>query len=402
MATVKLFLRYEKADKQGNVPLYIRIIKDRNIKTISLKQKINPKHWNDEENKVKKSHPNSQHFNNWIANKIAEAEGEALKLETNSKHVPTKQIKDAIMGKASDSFIKYAEAYQSSLEKKGSIGTLDKVKAVISKLKAYLGNKDLLFDEVTVTFIKKYEAYLSNDLGNTANTIYSNIKIIRKLINDAISEEIFPAERNPFLRHKLKWEKTTKSYCTEDELKALEKLELAPSSMKFHHRNIYIFAAYTGGLRISDILLLKWSNYVGDNIIVSTKKTNNTVSIKLTDKAKAILNLYQNDANEPHHFIFPFLKNDVDYSDPKTLFKAISSQTAYTNADLKDLAALAEISHPLNFHTSRHSFGTIALSKGMRIEHVSKLMGHEAIKTTQIYAKIVNADLDNSMDLMNK
>ena len=68
------------------------------------------------------------------------------------------------------------------------MGTLDKASAVHSKLKAYLGNKDLLFDEMTVAFLRRYESYLADELGNTVNTIHSNLKIFRKLVNDAIQE----------------------------------------------------------------------------------------------------------------------------------------------------------------------------------------------------------------------
>jgi site-specific recombinase XerD len=63
--------------------------------------------------------------------------------------------------------------------------------------------------------------------------------------------------------------------------------------------------------------------------------------------------------------------------------------------------AKLEIEKNISFHTSRHTFATLALKKGMRIEHVSKILGHATIKETQIYAKIVNEDLDLAMDLFN-
>ena len=56
----------------------MRIIKDRKAKFVSLGIKINPKDWNDELARVRKSYPNSQRMNNFIAHKIAEAEAVAL------------------------------------------------------------------------------------------------------------------------------------------------------------------------------------------------------------------------------------------------------------------------------------------------------------------------------------
>ena len=52
----------------------------------------------------------------------------------------------------------------------------------------------------------------------------------------------------------------------------------------------------------------------------------------------------------------------------------------------------------LSFHLSRHTFATNALNNGMRIEHVSKLMDHRDISTTQVYAKIISEELDKAVD----
>lgn len=53
------------------------------------------------------------------------------------------------------------------------------------------------------------------------------------------------------------------------------------------------------------------------------------------------------------------------------------------------------------FRTSRHTFATRGLRKGIRMEHASKVMGHENLKTSQIYFKIVNEDLDRAMEVLN-
>ena len=153
---------------------------------------------------------------------------------------------------------------------------------------------------------------------------------------------------------------------------------------------MYVFACYTGGLRISDVLQLKWENYDNDKISIRTMKTDDILSIKVPNKAKEILNKYHKPDSQPSDYIFPVMKNNMDYSNPKVLFNAISSGTAYANKDLYSLSKKCEFTKNIHFHTSRHTFATLALKKGMRIEYVSKLMAHSSIKTTQIYAKIVN------------
>ncbi|MBF9239535.1 tyrosine-type recombinase/integrase [Hymenobacter sp. BT683] len=121
------------------------------------------------------------------------------------------------------------------------------------------------------------------------------------------------------------------------------------------------------------------------------QKTRDAVVIKMTTRPLEILSLYQKQGVEPSDYIFPFLSSVRDYSTPKVLFKALSSATTYVNKDLKTIARRAKLDVPISFHSSRHTFATLAISKGMPIEYVSKLLRHASIKTTQIYAKVEKA-----------
>src|SRR5690606_14253268 len=145
--------------------------------------------------------------------------------------------------------------------------------ATLSKLKIYLNNKDLSFDDFDLAFLKKYERYLRDELSNAPNTIHSNLKIFRKVFNDAVREELIELNQNPFTKFKLKWEKTSKEYLTEEELMAIEHVTLKENTLIADHRNMYVLAAYAGGVRISDLLQLRWQNYDGSHIRVFTQKT---------------------------------------------------------------------------------------------------------------------------------
>ena len=74
----------------------------------------------------------------------------------------------------------------------------------------------------------------------------------------------------------------------------------------------------------------------------------------------------------------------------------------YYKKNLKIISKLAEIDKNISFHLSRHTFATRALTKGISIDKVSKLLGHSSIKETQIYAKIINTELDKAMDVFNE
>ena len=59
------------------------------------------------------------------------------------------------------------------------------------------------------------------------------------------------------------------------------------------------------------------------------------------------------------------------------------------------------LAQPISFHTARHTFATtITLANGVPIESVSKMLGHTDIRTTQIYAKVIDTKLSNDMELL--
>lgn len=81
---------------------------------------------------------------------------------------------------------------------------------------------------------------------------------------------------------------------------------------------------------------------------------------------------------------------------------AISSASAYVNKNLKLIAMDVGIKKSLNFHIARHTFcWHVLFERVLVLTKVSKLLAHAAIRETQIYAKIVNEDLDNAMDVFN-
>ncbi len=72
----------------------------------------------------------------------------------------------------------------------------------------------------------------------------------------------------------------------------------------------------------------------------------------------------------------------------QTVFRVLTNQQ--TNSHLKRIAEASQINRDITFHESRHTFATISLDKGIRIEVVSKLLGHRDLKTTQEYLKVMD------------
>ncbi|MCY1530988.1 Tyrosine recombinase XerD [compost metagenome] len=148
---------------------------------------------------------------------------------------------------------------------------------------------------------------------------------------------------------------------------------------------MFLFSCYTG-LAYIDLAELTPDNIItgidGDLwIYTSRAKTDTSVRIPLLPKARELMEKYQDDPRA--------ISNG-------TVFPVISNQR--TNGYLKEIAEICEINTDLTFHIARHTFATtVTLSNGVPIESVSKMLGHTSIRTTQIYAKVVEHKLSEDM-----
>lgn len=402
MATVAIIFRKDKVNKKGEAPVHFRIIKDRKISYVASGIMLPEEHWDFDKNKIKKKHTNSARLNSFLANKFAELQDQVFEHDTISKSLTSRQLRDKIYGKKPTDFFAFAdEAVEQYLEN-GKIGTYDKNKSIINKLREYVKEKSLLFQDIDTEFLGKYEKYLRKTLGNKTNTVHKDFKFIRKLFNDAYGQGLIEHQVIPFNNYKMKAERTERTYLTEEELSLVENYPATPGTRMELHRDMFVFAAYAGGLRVSDLLQLQWYQFDGQHINFTIKKTETQLSVKLPNKAVEFINKYKPENPNKTDFIFPMLPNGTRLDDPREIDTAISRATAYINKNLNLIAQKLDLEKKISFHISRHTFATRALRKGISIDKVSKLMGHAAIRETQIYAKIVNSELDKAMDVFNE
>lgn len=401
MATITTVLRTDRVNKKGEAPINFFVVKHRKLTKVATGLMIDPKFWDDKNKRVKGTHKNSGRMNSFLASKLAELNDNVLEQETFSRSLTTKQIKKKLYGEAPTNFFEFVKEILAGYEKQKMFGTHDKSAAIVNKLKKYVGSEILMMQDITPEFLDKYDSYCRQEWSNKTNTVHKDMKFIRKVFNDAIRMDKVEVNANPFLKYKLKTEKTNRTFLTEDELLAFREVECTPGTRMELHQDMFVFASYTGGLRVSDVLQLKWKNLDKTNINFTIQKTGTQLSIRVPDRAFEVINKYKPQKVNPNHYIFPMLDNSLDEKNLRLMDKEISGATAYINKNLKLIAEKAEISKPISFHISRHTFATRALRKGISIDKVSKLMGHSAIRETQIYAKIVNEELDKAMEVFN-
>lgn len=404
MTSLSIVFRANKLNKKGEAPIHVRITKDRKSKYISTGIMVHENDWDDKNKKIKTkaktqgTGENIARLNAKIWKQYTDIQNEVLKVDTPNRALSSRAIRETVLGKKPELFFPFAEKYAERLRIEDRIGTYDRVRSVLAKIKAF--KEELYFSDITAQFLTDYETHLIK-IGNKTNTIHANLKVVRTIFNEAYRQDIIPFELNPFLKFKMKTEKTTRVYLTEEELSAFEYAPVTPGTKMEVHRDMFVFAAYTGGLRVSDVLTLQWKNIDGTHLNIKIRKTQEPLSVKLPNKSLEILVKYKPENTNPNAFVFGLLPADILSLDAVSIDNALSSATAFTNKNLKFITQKAGIEKNISFHISRHTWATRALRKGVSIDKVSKLMGHAAIKETQIYAKIVNSELDKAMDAFN-
>lgn len=391
--SIKIVLKDEKLRPDGKAPLYFRITQNRKSRYKASGVWVEPKHWDAGSQRVKNGHPNSVRTNYSLTQVLAKLNDAML---TEEEVHPFRTVFETLPLREPPKFLEYCRQYRDRLMAHGAPSMVARAKGLIGKLEVYLRGRDIELAAVNVRWLRQFEFYLLTKQGNHVNTVGANFKLLRKILNDAIADEYL--EVSPFRDFTIRQEPTTTEFLDEEELIRFASVPLDEGSSMKAHRDLYVFACEAGGLRISDLLKLEWGQLKEGRIHLVIHKTKTTHVVPLSSKAQSILEGLSGPRRESD-LVFGLLPPTLDRSDAFALKRALSSSTAYINRSLKAVAEMAEIPKRVTFHTSRHTFATRALRKGIQLHLVSKLLGHKSIRETERYAHIVNLDLEKAMEV---
>lgn len=411
--TVRVTARENKKSKKtGEIPIVIRITKDRESTERTL-FRIKPEYWDEENRRVKKSHPNSIEKNKQISDALAKHDNIAYKAVEVRDEFGVGAIRDKIKKKVSHNYIEYVEHQIADLYKKGNISMYKRDKCVIDDFKRFIKKNSLPLNQFSTQVVKDFETYLIVDKENQRNTVTGKMKRLRKYAKDLFIENNLDFRDFPFRNYKMKTESTEREFLTEREFKRLVYYKTTLRIPKNPYRealDLFLMECYTG-MRISDLLTLKWKHYQDGLIKKKMEKTKDTITIMVAEIDVAdemIEERYRKATKEnkqlnPEAYIFDVLKRDLDKVAPDKKLNAISSATAMINRDLKKLAKMRkiQIKKNLSTHVARHTFATRLISKGVDLYTVSKLLGHKDIRTTQIYAQVIQKKQNEALKLLN-
>lgn len=267
-------------------------------------------------------------------------------------------------------FVSFAkDVIASSQRSKGTKGNLMTTLKRLTKFRS-----SIQFSDITYTFLREFQQYLS---GEHTNTAAKHLKNLRTLVNAAINEGYMKADDYPFRKFRIKMEPAKHETLTPEELR---RIEVLPRSRIV---DAFLFCCYTG-LRFSDFIHLQAHNIE----TIAGKKWLHFRTRKTAIEQKL-----------PLHLLFG--GKAIDILDRYPLHE-LTDIGCNADANAKLRRALPPMEKRITWHTSRHTFATLLTHQGIPVTTVQKLLGHTDVKTTMIYADVITATIEKDLSANKK
>lgn len=379
------------------MPIYLRLTVDSKRIEMYTQRECEPSKWNKNSLRVMGTTKEIQQVNSYLdilKVKIYEAQRELLNA---GEDVTVTSIRNKLIGKEErkksllEVYRYHIEQIKELVGKEYAAGTLKRFKAALSSLEAFIKWKykveDISLYELSFQFITEYEFFLKSERNIQHNTAMGIIKKLKQIVRTCVANEWI--DKDPFMNYRVRLRETHRSFLLENELEIITEKALLGDRLNIV-RDIFLFSCFTG-LSYSDVEKLTSADVAtgidGEKwIFTSRTKTETASRIPLLPTALAIIIKY-----EQH----PKVANTG------RLLPMLSNQRM--NSYLKELAEICGIKKELTFHCARHTFATtVTLTNGVPIESVSKMLGHKTIRTTQLYAKILDKKVSEDMSVLRQ
>ncbi|MGM0934045.1 MAG: site-specific integrase [Bacteroidota bacterium] len=388
----------KKKDKRGLVPIYLRLTVNRKRKEYSISRRIQPEFWSIKMEKVMGNNPIEKEINTHINNIRHKLNKIHQVLSDSDEPISASRMIQELKGEKKpkpkmtlEVFKEHNEQMDRLSGKSISKSTAKRYWTCYNHIEQFLNEEfkadDYPMNEINHHFISKLEYFLKTKRECNHNSALKYVNNFKKIIRIALANQWI--DRDPFYNYKVQFETVEREFLNEEEVQTLIEKDLHLDRLKLV-RDMFVFSCYTG-LAYSDVKKLSSTDITkgidgGKWIRIKRTKTKSLSSIPLLPVAEEILDRYQ---------------DHPEVKDGKYVLPVLSNQKS--NAFLKEIAALCGINKPLTTHLARHTFATtITLTNGVPIESVSKMLGHQDLRTTQHYAKIVDRKISDDMQALRE
>lgn len=264
------------------------------------------------------------------------------------------------------------------------IGSMLHYQYALDKLSKHYG-ASVPVDAINVDWLKKYEKKLAVTLS--VNTIGMQLRCIRALMNIAKKRMYIKEGQYPFGEGKYEIKKgaSIKKALQIQQIGEIARYKEGSKSLQFY-KDMWLFSYLCNGINPADIIKLKYSNIVDNEIVFvrqKTERSNGTVKIIQAPVSALMQEIIDRWGNEPNSdsYIFPILKGGEDAMQRKMASKYFTQRLI---SKMNEVGKALEIGN-ISCLTARHSFATVLKRSGANIASISESLGHGDLKTTENY-----------------
>lgn len=392
MATIKLKFRPSSVPETEGT-LYYQVIHKRKVKWISTEFRIYPEEWDekigellippDSERKVVLEKVQCQinwEFRLW--------DNVIVELGNLQKNVTINELCNAFSKiKTQKTVFMFLQEQVTRKEQMKRYGTAMTYANAYRRFKEFRKDKDLTFDELTPDIMECYEAWLK-DRRLKQNSICCYLRTLCTLLYKATGEGMM-IDGNLFKRVRLTYVKTAKRAISEKELKAIASLALPEGTTIAFARDVFMFSFYMRGMPFVDIAYLRKTDLKNNMLAYSRKKTNQYLTVEWEKEAQEIIDRYAH-LNPDSPYLLPIIQKE-DGTERKQYHRMLEN----INYNLKKIGEMTGLKMPLTTYTARHTWASVARNMDISISIISEGMGHNSIKTTQVYLNSIDVSKIN-------
>ena len=399
--TIAVICFKSKTLANGEHPLMLRITENRKRVMKSLGLSVKSSHWNFSKNIPKSNCPNKDLINKIILRTELEYQQKVLEKKASDEEFTASSLlheqENNIKAQTVEEF--YQSVIQ-DLKQKGRIGSSQAYLSSYNTLKNFNNGRKLnfTFSYIDVCFCKKFESWLRAK-GNKDTTISYQMRTLRATYNKAIEAKVVNRDKNPFQEYKLSHlnTKTMKRALSKQDILKLITYDCSKKSqLRQFAQDIFTFSYLCGGISFVDIANLTPLNIVDDRLIYQRQKTHGNINLQLSPNARRIIDKYTDYQHEAD-YLFPILHSKRHVS-PMQKSNRVHKICHQVNQELRLFGQELKITAEVTTYVARHSFATILKKSGVNIGIISQALGHQDIKTTEIYlSKFDNEQVDEAM-----
>ena len=281
------------------------------------------------------------------------------------------------------SLFNYLENHIIKLKQNGKIRTAETYISTLNSFKKFRKDEDIMLDCLNSEIMEAYEAW-HHQRGIAPNTISFYTRILRAAYNRAVEDDIIE-NRNPFRHVYTGVDKTVKRALPLSAIKKIRSLDLALIPELDYARDMFMMSFMLRGMSFIDMVYLRKTDLANGYVTYRRRKTGQQLIIEWTKEMQMLLDKYPENTSG---YLLPIIKS------PGLSERSTYRNVGYNiNRNLKRVAEKAGIGISLTLYVARHSWASIAKSKGIPLSVISAGMGHDSESTTQIYL----ASLDTSV-----